>query len=228
MCPHCHHQLGWRDLVPVLSWVALRGKCRYCRASISALYPATELFTALLFVLVTYYLDVGTSTAASVESVFWYVSTVCLVALMLYDLRWKILPNQLTFFLIGWATLVRLTQWALFGSGALLLDALLGGVVLFGLFATTFYLSRGKWLGGGDVKLAAFMGIALGWQLGLLALMFASWIGMLVVIAAALKNKLRLVRGQQIAFGPLLIIGTYLALFYGQAAIDWYRTFLYV
>jgi prepilin signal peptidase PulO-like enzyme (type II secretory pathway) len=225
LCPHCGHRLSWLDLVPILSWVSLRGRCRYCHRSISAIYPLIELTTGVLFALIVYRVGFATTTS-TLESTLWLGATVALVALAIYDLRWKLLPNVIIFPLIAWVAVIRLLQAVLLDEGALFVEPILGGLALFGVFAGIFYLSRGKWLGGGDVKLAAFMGVALGWQLGFLALMLAAWLGTAVVVVMALRNGMRIDRRQQIAFGPLLIIGTYLALFYGQPMIDWYQSTL--
>ncbi len=225
LCPRCRHRLAAADLIPLLSWVSLGGKCRYCRQPISMTYPLLELTTAMLFGLVAHSIGFATVTAV-LESVFWLGSTVGLVALAVYDRRWKLLPNRVILPLIIWAAGVRVAQTLILGDSAVLIGALIGGLGLFGSFAAIFYGSRGTWLGGGDVKLAAFIGISLGWQLGFLALMLAAWIGTAVVLAGALKNGLRLDRRRQVPFGPLLIIGTYLALFYGQQLIDWYQSTL--
>jgi prepilin signal peptidase PulO-like enzyme (type II secretory pathway) len=227
LCPQCRHQLGARDLIPLLSWLWQRGKCRYCRAAISVSYPILELLTASLFGLIAYYIGFAT-TITTLESVLWLGASIGLVTLALYDGQWKILPNQIVLPLIGWAVALRVLQAVLLGETAGLTDSLIGGLALFSTFAIVFYASRGTWLGGGDVKLAAFMGIVLGWQLGFLALMLAAWIGTAVVLVRALQNGLRLDRRQQIPFGPLLIIGTYLSLFYGQVMIDWYQSTLVV
>lgn len=225
LCPHCRHRLSWLDLIPVLSWISLGGRCRYCHRSISIAYPLIELTTGILFGLIVQRVGFATTTA-TFESALWLGATVGLVALAVYDLRWKLLPNRIIFPLVVWVAAIRLLQAVLLDDGTLFVESALGGLALFGVFAGVFYLSRGTWLGGGDVKLAAFMGIALGWQLGFLALMLAAWLGTAIVVVMALRNGLRIDRRQQIAFGPLLIAGTYLALFYGQTLIDWYQSTL--
>jgi leader peptidase (prepilin peptidase)/N-methyltransferase len=225
MCPSCHHRLGLLDLIPVLSWVWSGGRCRYCKKPISYLYPATELSTALLFVGISHFIGFAIQPLL-LESIFWLVATIPLVALALYDLRWQILPNRLVFSLIGWAIAMHSLQAVVGTDLAIAKEALVGAAVLFGSFAAIYYLSRGQWLGGGDVKLVAFIGIGLGWQLGLLSVMLASWSGVLVILTAASQNGFRIDRRQRIAFGPLLILGTYLALFWGERLLSWYRQML--
>src|SRR3990167_681571 len=97
-CPDCGHQLSAKDLVPVISWLWLRGRCRYCKKPISRQYPIVELLTAAVFVLSYYYWPGGVETIGDWLSLsLWLLSLIGLVALAVYDSRWLILPNQIIY-----------------------------------------------------------------------------------------------------------------------------------
>src|SRR5665213_1923110 len=158
MCPNCQHVLAAKDLVPVFSWLWLRGKCRYCHQPISAQYPIVELATGLLFVASyiwwpeAYTFD-GIRYTVVAQFIVWLALLVGFMALTVYDLKWMLLPNRLvyplTVFGIAFAGLG--TAMAEKPATALLevaLAVLIGG----GIFYLLFQLSAGKWIGGGDVK----------------------------------------------------------------------------
>lgn len=220
MCPKCEKKLTAIELIPVLSWMVQKGRCRNCNKPISVQYPIVELVTALLFVSI--YIRFGTETTGDVTTmVFWLISSVFLVALALYDIKWLILPNILVYPLII-ISLVHIGVLSLIsGDTFIIREAFYGALALGGTFTAIFYLSKAKWIGGGDVKLGYFIGLALGWQLSLLALFFASWAGLLLFAVLLVAKKVE-TRGSQIPFGPLLIAGTYFALFWGPELIDWY------
>ena len=218
-CPHCHHRLSVVDLFPVISWIILRGRCRYCHKSISIQYPAVELLTALVFTLLTWHFRDALGSAQGILSLItWLASSVVLIALAVYDLRWLLLPNVLIYPLLGVGVLYTVLTGIVQGSFYPISEALVGLVVLGGLFWAIFELSKGTWLGGGDVKLAAFLGLMLGWQKGLLTIVLASWLGLAAYIVLVLARKPR----RLLPFGPFLIVAAYLCLVAGRQAIDWY------
>lgn len=221
MCPKCHHQLGPADLIPLFSWLIQRGKCRYCHASISWQYPLIELSTVLAFVGSYIWWPNEIIGFEIVNFGFWLVFIVGLLALAVYDLRWMILPNVIIYPLIALAML-QVVLMTIFDQGVdAVKEATLGLVVLGGLFYGLFEISKGRWIGGGDVKLGFFMGILLGPALSLLALFIASLSGTLLAVAGLITKKSSL--KQAIAFGPHLILGTILVGLFGQRILDWYN-----
>jgi len=229
ICPHCQHELAAKDLVPVFSWLYLRGKCRYCHKPISWLYPLVELLTAVLFA-VSYIWWPTSLTLVYQQVLFglWMVLVTGFMALSVYDVRWYILPNRLLYPLYLpaglWAGIIlahvdkRLSSGLLELAGALLI----GG----GLFYAIYQLSQGKWIGGGDVRL--------GWLLGLIvltparALLFifgASLLGCFVAIPLMVKKGLK--ANSVVPFGPFLMAGAFLTVLFGASLLHWYHaTFL--
>lgn len=217
MCPYCKHQLAAVDLVPVLSWVMLGGRCRYCKKPISAQYPLVELLTALLFAFS--FLALG-SRLSTLDLVLWLYFLTVLIILAVYDLHHYILPDKVLLPAIA----VALLQIGL--NAALGMDLASGfwqlvtGLVAGGAFYALAAVSGGRWLGGGDIKLAFLMGLLLGWPNIAVALLFAfnsaALIG-LMLIAIKIKK-----RTDHIPFGPFLVAGTIIAMLYGDTIINWY------
>lgn len=213
MCPSCKHELGAKDLIPVISWLSLGGKCRYCKKAISAQYPIVELLTAALFVFSYQYLPS--------QPVLYLLALVGMIALFVYDLKWMILPDRIVFPMIGLAVAIKLVDfyredfdlWQL-GSAAL------GAFMLAGLFYALFMYSKGRWIGGGDVKLAIFIGILVGPLGAYLTLMLASLFGSVVIVTLMALKVVK--RSQPVPFGPFLIAATYIVLVFGEQIIDWY------
>jgi prepilin signal peptidase PulO-like enzyme (type II secretory pathway) len=228
-CEHCHHKLGVLDLVPLLSWITLGGKCRYCRASIGRSAPLLELAMAALFVgsYLVWPLPFDT-WQAYVSFGLWLVYLVGLMALLVYDLRWMLLPNVVIFPLIGAAVLESVVRYSLTGEGAVgyLTTTVYGILVLGGLYWALYTFSKGKWIGYGDVKLGVFMGIALGFQRSLLALFLANIVGFVVLLPGLMTGKLT--RHSRVPFGPFMIIAFMLAFLFGDSIIDWYLHFILV
>ena len=229
-CEHCHHKLGVWDLIPVLSWVALGGKCRYCHKPIGWVAPVLELVVAGLFVGSYYAWPLSFDTWQSNLSFgLWLVYVVGLAALFLYDLKWMLLPNVLIFPLVGVAIVesaVRYTVQVGVSPWDYLNSAIFGIVVLGGLYWVLYTFSKGKWVGYGDVKLGVFMGIALGFQRSILALFLANIIGFLVVLPGVVLGKLK--RTSRVPFGPFLIVAFLVAFLLGDKIIDWYLHFISV
>ncbi len=222
MCPHCQHVLGVMDLLPVVSWLWLRGRCRYCRATISAQYPLVELAMAAVFVgsylLWPYTFDTQGIFLLSM----WLLALVLLMALLIYDFRWMLLPNRLVFPLIGLGVIQVLVVAIVFDGGLRsVLAALFGLAVAGGIFFVLFQVSKGRWIGGGDVKLGFALGLILGSPLQAALLLFvASLLGCLVAVPGLVRKKLS--RASRIPFGPYLIVAMLLVVLCGRIVTDWY------
>lgn len=234
MCVHCHHILAWYDLLPVLSWLSLNGKCRYCHKPIYAQYPIVELITAGLFLL-SYSLWPEPLIGFQLWAFsFWLVALIGLIALAVYDLKWFLLPNKIVYPMIYFALATVLIRSILFtphlnpfnlsiveGLLSALYSLLIGG----GLFYLIFQISNGKWIGGGDVKLGALLGLILADPgLTLLMIFLASLLGTVVTLPLLALKRVK--KDSHIPFGPFLIAGTILARLFGAALIAWYRHLL--
>jgi leader peptidase (prepilin peptidase)/N-methyltransferase len=224
---HCGHKLASKDLLPVFSWLSLGGRCRYCKKKISPQYPLIETLTAALFVLSYLYWPFELTSALSwLQLGLWLAALVILIALLVYDLRWMLLPNRLVFPLIGVAGLYVLSFVVAESSISPLFTGLLGVLFSAGLFWLMFQLSDGKWIGGGDVKMAIALGLLVGGPINAVLLIFiASLLGSLVSVPAMVKGKVQ--RTSKIPFGPFLIVATYVVVLFGEKITSWYQqTFL--
>jgi leader peptidase (prepilin peptidase) / N-methyltransferase len=221
MCVHCKHELAWYDLLPVLSWLLLRGKCRYCGKKIEDT-PIVELATAALFVISYLSWPYGLEVAGWVLFALWLVFVTGFVALAVYDIRWMELPNKIVYplnVLVALQVVVRAIVVDDF-SGTVV-GALLGLTVIGGLFYLLFQLSGGKWIGGGDVKLSFTLGPLVGGGVAsLMVIFFASLIGTLVALPFMARRSLKV--SSRIPFGPFLILATMIVYLYGERIIDWY------
>jgi leader peptidase (prepilin peptidase)/N-methyltransferase len=229
MCPHCHHELAAKDLIPVLSWLELRGKCRYCAKPISWQYPLIELLTAVLFVLLYLLWPTQQWTGAHIiDFGVWLGLIVGFAALTIYDIRWMELPDKIVFTLLGLVTVnVFIQSLAFHGGLTAFLGAFWGLLVIGGLFYALFQVSAGKWIGGGDVKLGFALGIAVTGPLSsFLVLFIASVAGLLGSIPLLIASKGNL--KSRIPFGPFLILATVLVKLFGASLIHWYKTKLMI
>lgn len=224
MCVHCRHELAWHDLLPVVSWLSLGGKCRYCHKPISWQYPVVELATACLFVFSYLFWPYTLHSSYSLLLfVFWLVFLAGFMALIVYDLRWMLLPDRIVRPLQAIAAAYVLIQAVAPGGGwHTLQGAALGVVFSAGVFYLLYQVSGGRWIGGGDVKLAVVLGLLLASPMRALLMIFiASLLGSLVSVPLLLRGKVR--HTTRLPFGPLLIIATMLVYLFGTAMIGWYE-----
>lgn len=221
MCVHCGHQLGVTDLLPIVSWLGLRGKCRYCRKKIPWQYPLVELATPLLFVGSYFFWPERIAEWEIAAFVLWLAALVGFVALVVYDLRWMLLPNKIVFPLYGVAALFVLARILQEKSLEPLLGAVIGILIGGGLFYLLFQLSGGKWIGGGDVKLGFLLGALVGGPLqAMLMLFLASVLGS--VLGTSLIASKKATRKTRIPFGPFLITGAIVVMLFGAQLSGWY------
>lgn len=215
-CPYCKHKLSWQDLIPILSFLFLKGKCRYCRQRISIQYPLVELFTGIIFLSIFNFQNLPNTCYLLIISCF-------LIIIFVYDLKHYIIPDKIIYPAIILAFLYHLYQIARVSPVYILefIYSAFGAAIFFLLIAL---ISKGRWLGFGDVKLAFFMGLLLGWPNILVALFLAFFIGAIIGIGLIVAGKKEL--KSEVPFGPFLVAATFLALFFGQQIINWYQGFL--
>jgi leader peptidase (prepilin peptidase)/N-methyltransferase len=224
MCPHCKHKLAAIDLIPLFSWLSVKGKCRYCGEPISSQYPLVELITALLFIASYIWWPFHIYGSQLVLFIFWLLLLVGLLALILYDLRWFLLPNRIIYPLGCLALIYAITNVISANRPlAALLNTVIAVAIGGGIFYALFQLSNGRWIGGGDVRL--------GWLLGLIAgtpgrsilfIFLASILG--TIVSLPLLSAHRLKRSSVIPFGPFLIAGAIITQLFGTNIIHWYTT----
>lgn len=215
MCARCSRPLEWYELIPVFSFLALRGKCRTCKTSISFQYPVVELITGILFVV--FYIKIplmmGFTAYAWLSFLFALVVSSLLIVAAVYDARHKILPDVIMYPFMLLALLAIAVKSTLFPGFSPLL-AIAEGVLVGLPFFLLWLLSRGRAMGFGDVKLATGIGWLLGLSLGFGAVILSFWIGALFglfLIAVAHTHSMK----SQVPFGPFLIIGALIAGLWG-------------
>lgn len=205
-CPRCGHRLGVLDLVPVLSWLFLKGKCRYCQEAISIRYPAVELLTAALFMGVFLRWGISAYTLAG------WALTVILVSSAFIDLDEGIIPDVIT---IPGVVLGLVVSFVTIGFFPALWGALAFGGVLF----LAAVVSNGG-MGGGDVKLAAVIGAFTGLPGAVITLLLSSFLGAVFGIALMLMGRAG--RKTPVKFGPFLAVAAYTAYLFSNEIVAWY------
>lgn len=222
MCPNCKHTLGFLDLIPVFSWLALKGKCRYCHKPYGWHTVALELSLAGLFVLSYVVWPYGFDTSGCIQFGVWLIVLVGFAALALYDLRWYILPDRIIFPLAGLVAAQVLICCFLQGDWHYLWGAILGVLSLAGVFFILFQLSDGGWIGGGDVKLAIVLGLLVAGPLeAMLVLLISSVLGLMFSLPSLAKGQRGL--SSKIPYGPFLIAATIIVYLFGTGWINWYQ-----
>lgn len=234
-CPHCKHQIRWYDNVPILSFLILRGKCRDCHSEISFQYPLVEAATGILFITIFNFIRQPADLisnfqfADGVILVYLFVVFSGLFAILIYDFKHYIIPNKILYplilFVLAFSFLSFLNRNSFRNLKLEIVNFESWQGIALSLLIPIFFLSliiisRGHWMGMGDVKLALFMALFLGWPNIIVAIFLAFWLGTLVSLPLLAFGKKGL--KSQIPFGPFLIIGTFVAFFLGEQIIAWY------
>jgi len=217
-CDHCRKQLAWYDLIPIVSFITLGGKCRYCHKKLSVYYPFVELLTGVFFILITQSLGIS-----SIPLLFIYFGIIsCLIVIFFADFKYQIIPDS-----IQLALFVIILFFHLFfefavrplGSETEITDFILAGVGTMLPILFLWWVTKGRGMGFGDVKLAFNIGFLLGFRMGLIALyisfIFGAIVGMLLIVIK--KKHLT----SKIAFGPFLVIGIIIMVFFQREIWSW-------
>ncbi len=215
-CPHCKHILSWQDLFPLLSFLFLRGKCRYCHKKISIQYPLVELATGILFLLIF-------NPQNILQSIFYLIVSIFLIIIFIYDLKHYLIPEVALFPAIIITIIYNLIPPY---NGQYLLSTILATLIASGVFFLIFWISKEKAMGFGDVELVFLMGILLGFPNVLVALFLAFFFGAIIGLMLMLGQNKSL--KSAIPFGPFLIAGTFIAMLHGNQIISWYLNFFII
>lgn len=213
-CPNCKAKLGFWDLIPLLSFVFLVGKCRYCKKRISRQYPVIELITATLFVLT--YINFG----LTFYSLLLVIVFSGLIAIAFYDLKTMIIPDEIIIPLSIISVIYFIGGVFRHHTIYPLVYALAGAMIFGGIIGLIYLISKGKWMGFGDIKLAALLGFILGLNSVFIGFLLTFLIGGLIgiILIAFGKKGLK----DKIPFAPILILGFIIAIFWGEKIINWY------
>lgn len=220
-CPKCGHKLSWLDLIPVGSFFILGRRCRYCRKPISWQYPLVEIATAVAFTLAYSVQRLAFSDAtlfytlhaAHYTLVFQLIFTCFLIIIFVYDLKHYLILDKVVFPAAGLAFAYQIVNQRA-------IDALIGAAILAGFFVILFFISRGRWIGAGDVKLGLFLGFLVPFPetiaLFFLAYLLGATVSVWLLLAARKKFTDRL------PFGTFLTAAAFIAMLWGERLITWY------
>lgn len=214
-CPKCASELSVRDLIPLVSYLVNKFKCRFCAKPIAFRYPLLELSMAGIFVLTTALIGTGDVT----RHVFFLFVAFVFIILTFYDFLFKEIPDLISLPAIFVAIL-----YAVLNDVFSIRDLTVGIAIPVAFFGTLFFASKGRWLGGGDIRIGALMGALLGYPMVLTGLFFGYLFGSVFSLAGLALKKLG--RRDQIPFAPFLLLGAYVAMFWGQQIVDWYFSLL--
>jgi len=232
-CPNCKHQLAWYDLLPVLSFLFLRGRCRYCKKPISWQYPIVELFTGIVFILPFFSYSffkggvLGADTSSLINYIYYLLIFCFLIIIFVYDLKHYIILDKvlLPTIVISFLYLIINSQLSIINHQPSIINYILSALGASALFLFIYLISKGKWLGFGDVKLVILLGLFLGWPKILLAIFLSFIIGGIIGTGLVLFSKKKL--KSEVPFAPFLIIGTLIAFLWGGPIIGWYSNLVF-
>lgn len=205
-CMTCGYQLKWYDLVPLFSWIFLGGKCRKCGEKISAQYPLLEALNGILYVFV------GVVYGFSIETVLFCLLTSALVTLSMIDWRTFEIPVSINYFIFALGVIhiiIDRSHW---------MNYVIGFFAVSGFLCIVDWITKGRGIGGGDIKLMAAAGFLIGWKLILLAFLTGCILGSIIHLL-----RMKFTHADHVlALGPYLSAGIYLSLLFGNPLINWY------
>ena len=215
-CLQCGHVLAWYDLLPVVSWLSTGGRCRYCQQFIGWFELVMELVLGVGLAL-SYLVWPWALPASSLLFAVWVVVALVLMILAAYDAKWQLLPDPLNYGLMALGALFVLVRMMTLHDVDLV--SLTGAVALLaGLYGGLYAISRGAWIGFGDVKLCVGLALLLGdWRLAFMTLFFSNMLGCIIVLPGLVRGQLN--TRSQVPFGPLLIIGCVISLLFGGSIL---------
>lgn len=222
-CLHCSYDLQWYDLIPIISWVSLGGKCRKCHKKIGYLEPLMELGVAVFFVIsYAFWPYPNNSFLEITRFVIWLISGIGLAILFAYDAKWFLLPDKINFMVILIGVFNSIIVIILAHDKQATILSIIGAIfILSGLYWIIYQISKGQWVGFGDIKLGLSLALILAdWKLAFITLFAANLIGCIIVLPAMLAGKLT--RTSLVPFGPLLIMGFVIAGLFGQSLLSLY------
>lgn len=222
ICTSCKHQLNWKDLFPLFSWIFLRGKCRYCKAPISPRYPIVEALNGVSYVLVYLFLCGGNAIdGLSLKLLGYMIMMSALIVVSWVDFEHQIIPDSMWIaifvgglFIVGDALVTETftKEW--------IISKVIGLFAVSGLFFLVALVTGGRAMGGGDIKLMAAVGFVLGWKAVLIALFMSALFGVLFSIGRKIISKKEM-KGV-IPFGPFLAMASAVCAFVGEPIFDAY------
>lgn len=230
-CDFCGYQLRWFDNIPVISFLILKARCRKCQKKLSWQYPIVELFTGAVLAFSAWQLGINSffeSSATFSVNILLILMAFLFVLVVVWDLKYMIIPNEIVVTGIVVTILIFIVRFfadpcASFSLNCFWISGILGAIAMSGFFWILYAISKGTWIGGGDVKLAIWLGLLIGIEMVYPALMIAYIIGAVVAIFLIFRGKKKM--KSQLPFGPFLILGAYVTIFFQEEVIEVMRMF---
>lgn len=209
-CPNCKHTLAWYDLVPILSYLTLLGKCRYCGKKISIQYPLVELSTGLIFLL--FFAKFGVSAA----SLFYAIVAAILMVVVVIDIRSQMVPEQFV-----WAALIISILGGWYFGQHVGIARMIYGIVIGGLpLAVLSIGSKEKWMGRGDIKIGMILGALTGYPVAIFSLMLSFVVG--AIVGVVYMKIARKDSNTTVPFAPFLVFAAIVGVLWGEGLVNWY------
>lgn len=244
-CMNCKKELRWHELIPVLSFLFLRRKCGECKSVISWQYPLVELLTGFSFVVPFYFMNGGLAGIYAIPNgIIWLLAFMAFWIIWFIDFRHYFIPDELVIFiaLLGLANIYLKTFYQgilMFGgsflegyslifnfSNSIWINHLLGSVIATVIFGLIIILSKGRGMGMGDLKLIAALGLLMGWPDIIFAIIFSFLTGALASLYLLIRKEKTM--KSHIPFGPFIILGSLITIFFGHQILDWYFSVIYI
>lgn len=228
-CDHCRKKIHWYDNIPLVSYVVLRAKCRFCKKPIALSHPVVEVLVGSLFVwwylFGTFFFNLTQQPFEILQPAFWLSVGVILIAIFVTDYLYYIIPDPFVLILLVLTFIYRISL-VTFGIMQLndLFLAIIGMLLSVSFIGSLWFFTKGKGMGFGDVKLMVPLSLLMGWPSTLVGLFLSFMLGGFLggFLLLVKKRKLK----QVIPFGPFLIMGTFISLIWGDQIINWYLSFL--
>lgn len=218
-CPNCKTNLKWYDLVPVISFIIYRGKCRYCKGEISLQYLFVELFNPIIYLVLFYKFNF------SIDFIFYTFIFSILIIIMMIDLKEMIIQDNLVIRIFILSIIYKLSNYILYKVPINLIDSIGGLMLSGGIFILIILISQGG-MGGGDVTLIGALGFILGVKYIILTIFLSFILGAIISIFLLITK----IKGRKdpIPFGPFIILGFIITLFWGEVLINWYVNMFFI
>lgn len=222
MCTTCKHRLMWYDLFPLFSWIFLGGKCRYCKAKISAQYPIVEALNGVLYLLIYFFICGGNGLESlGLKLIGYFIVASCLIVTAWIDFKHEIIPDSMWIsILVGGVFIVGDSLINKTFTKEFIVSKVIGFFAISLLFLLIGVVSKGRAMGGGDVKLMAAAGFVLGWKAVIVSLFVAAFCGVIYSIGRKIVSKKAM--SGVIPFGPFLSMGIMFSAFLGEKIFDYY------
>lgn len=212
-CPKCNTKLRWYDNIPLLSYLSLSGRCRYCKTNISSQYPIVESLNAIIYLILFYHFNL------SLDFIFYALISSTLIVITFIDLKEMIIPDILVSIILVLSILHKSLNYFIYNIPFNIINSLLGALIAGGIFLLIIVLSNGG-MGGGDMTLIAALGFILGVKYIMLTIFFSFILGAIIsvgLLATKIKTK-----KDPIPFGPFIILAFFIVLLYGDQLIHTY------